>query len=147
MIRRLRKRHRQSFLALLLLVGPLLVLGLLGRHEVPPPQTPVLGAAPEGGSAVKVYVGQQSGLAYSIDLVGARVRVIPTTVLAAHPEWSLYWAQADDDASSVHSMWFLGVVSGESPASYPVPAAQVASPGWLVLYSLTQDEIIETIAI
>lgn len=147
MIRPLRQRHRQYFLALLLVVGPLLVLGLRGRQEIPPPQAPVLGAAPASGSAVKVHVGEQSGLAYSVDLIGARVRVTPTVALPAHPEWSLYWAQADDDQTSVQSMWFLGVVSGESPASYPVPAVQIASPGRLVLYSLTQDEIIETIAL
>jgi len=136
-IRPLRTRHRWFFLGLLLVVGPLMVMGLLTRREIP--------------SASPRAAGGKTGLEYRIDRSRpvARVHVTPTAAVPAHPEWSLYWdVSGETDPSvdpSVDTMLFLGVVDGESSTIHPIPTEYASIQGRLVLYSLTQKEIVETV--
>lgn len=144
MIRPLRKRHRLVFIALALIVPPLLAAALLGRPRGPSQPPPPEGDGPAaavltqrlqswGGGSLRASVvrAEDGGFAVVVELLDP----------GSHPELLVYWdpAAGPDGAALPQDAYLLGRLAGTAPQRMALPRG-AAQSGRLILYDLPHQQ-------
>lgn len=149
MIAPLRRRHRLWTSTLAAAVPVLYVLALAARPQPPVADLPPVLAGADGGGEV---VREAADL-FSVHAVTVRVRratggwqieLEPRAPIAS-PEVLVYWSPSAPAAPALPVEAFLvGSLAGRRARVFGLPPAALGRDGWLVLYSLGHQEVIDT---
>lgn len=150
MIQPLRTAHRRVFVTLALVLPAILVAGLSARHRVSPAvapskQIPASAQALRGSSSLwRTHVIRTEFYADASSPETLYVVLQPAHDLV-EPDLLLYWAASQPSGDALPAEAKLLGAFGESK-TFPLPR-NAAQGGYLVLYSLAHQSVIDTTAV
>jgi hypothetical protein len=150
MIAPLRARHRLWTTTLAVALPALYVLALLARTQVPAVELPPALAEDAGGEVVREATDLFADHAVTtrVRRAGDRFRVeLEPVAPIVSPAVLVYWSPSPAGEALPAESFLLGSLAGVRARAFDLPAAALGRDGWLVLYSLGHQQVIDAAAL